>query len=62
MYIQNDNNSKVVIVRILIFLGGCVVALMIIVHVCTIIINEDLAVNKMNLLMGTRLSTLGRTR
>ena len=62
MYIQNDNTSKVVIVRILIFLGGCIVALMIIVHVRTIIINEDLAVNKTNLLMGTRLSTLGRTR
>ena len=54
MYIQNDNNSKVVTARILIFLGGCIVALMIIVHVCTIFINEDSCCEQKELVDGNK--------
>ena len=52
---KNDINLKMVTIRILAFLGGCILALLKV--VCSLL-KKELDVNKRNLLMGMLMITL----
>ena len=52
MHIKNDHSLEVVTVRVLAFLGGCILALLKAVYSLP---KQELDVNKRNLLLGMRL-------